>query len=101
MPLLMTALASKLGPFMEVRISNSEIGSDWKSGDNEESEKESRKEPKKKQPSSRSIAPSMSLFKMEVKVDIKQCKGDIDALNLNHWLQQLEVYFSVHNIYEE
>jgi hypothetical protein len=31
---------------------------------------------------------------MEVKVGI-------NALNLNHWLQQLEVYFSVHNIDEE
>jgi len=35
---------------------------------------------------------------MEAKVDIKPYKGKIDALNLNHWLQKLEVYFSVDNI---
>ena len=42
--------------------------------------------------------PSRSLFKMEVKVDIKPYQGEINALKLNHWLQQLEVYFSVHHI---
>jgi hypothetical protein len=46
--------------------------------------------------------PSQSLFNMEVEVDINPYQGDsIDALKLNHWLQQLEVYFSVHHIYEE
>jgi hypothetical protein len=34
---------------------------------------------------------------MEAKVDIKPYQGDIDALKLNHWLHQLEVYLSVHN----
>jgi hypothetical protein len=38
---------------------------------------------------------------MEVKVDIKPYQGEIDAVKLNHWLQQLEVYFSVHHIDEE
>jgi len=38
---------------------------------------------------------------MEEKVYIKPNQGDIDALNLNQWLQQLEFYFSVHNIEEE
>ena len=38
---------------------------------------------------------------MEVKLDIKTYQYDIDVFNLNHWLQQLEVYFSVHNIDEE
>jgi hypothetical protein len=37
---------------------------------------------------------------MEVKVDIKTYQGDIDTLKLNHWLQQLEFYFSVHHIDE-
>jgi hypothetical protein len=37
---------------------------------------------------------------MEVKVDINPYQGEIDALKLNHWLQQLEVYFSVHHIDE-
>jgi hypothetical protein len=34
-------------------------------------------------------------------VDIKPCQVEIDALKLNHWLQELEVYFSVHHIDEE
>jgi hypothetical protein len=39
---------------------------------------------------------------MEVKVDINPYQlGDIDALKLNHWLQQLEVYFSICRIDEE
>jgi len=37
---------------------------------------------------------------MEEKVDIKPYQGDIDALKLKHWLQQLEFYFSVHHIHE-
>jgi hypothetical protein len=37
---------------------------------------------------------------MEVKVDIKPYKCDIDTLRLNHWLQQLEFYFSVQHIEE-
>jgi hypothetical protein len=60
-----------------------------------------RKEPEKEQPSSISITTSQYLFKMEVKVDIKQYQGKIDALKLNTLLQQLEVYFSVQNIDEE
>ena len=39
-----------------------------------------------------------SHFKMEAKVDDKSYQGEIDALKLNHWLQQLEVYFSVRHI---
>ena len=38
---------------------------------------------------------------MEAKVYINPYKGEIDALKLNHWLQQLEVYFNVHHIDEE
>ena len=38
---------------------------------------------------------------MEVKVDINTYQGEIDALKLNLWLQQLEFYFSVHHIDEE
>jgi hypothetical protein len=38
---------------------------------------------------------------MEVNVDIKPYQGVIDDVKLNPWLQQLEVYFSVHNIEEE
>jgi hypothetical protein len=38
---------------------------------------------------------------MEVKFYIKPYQGDINELNLNHLLQWLEVYFSVHHIQEE
>ena len=38
---------------------------------------------------------------MEAKVDIKPYQGEIDALKMYHWLQQLEVYFNVHHIDEE
>jgi hypothetical protein len=38
---------------------------------------------------------------MEAKVNINPYHGDIDLLKLNHWLQQLEVYFSFHLIDEE
>jgi hypothetical protein len=38
---------------------------------------------------------------MEDKLDIKPYQGDINALKMNNWLQQLEVYFSVHHIDEE
>jgi hypothetical protein len=38
---------------------------------------------------------------MEAKVDIKPYQGEIDALKLNDWLQQLEFYFNVHHIDEE
>jgi hypothetical protein len=34
-------------------------------------------------------------------VDIKPYQDDIDALKLNPWLQQLEIYFSFHHIGEE
>jgi hypothetical protein len=44
--------------------------------------------------------PSQCLFNMKVKVEINAYQGEIDALKLNHWLQQLEVYFSVHHIDE-
>jgi hypothetical protein len=101
MSLLMVALASKLRPFREVGGSNSEIRSDGKLGDNKDPEKESRKEPKKEQSSSSTINPSQYLFNMEEKVDINPYQGEIDALKLNHWLQQLEVYFNIHHIDEE
>jgi hypothetical protein len=81
--------------------SNSEIRSEGKLGDQEDSGKESWKESEKEQLSSSVVNPSQSLFKMEVKVDINPYQGEIDALKLNHWLQQLEVYFSVHHIDEE
>jgi hypothetical protein len=38
---------------------------------------------------------------MEKKEDINPNQGDIDALKLNDWLQQLEVYFRIHHKYEE
>jgi hypothetical protein len=59
------------------------------------------KEPEKEKLSSSVVNPSLSLFKMEEKVYIKTYQGEIDALKMNHWLQQLEVYFSIHHIDEE
>jgi len=59
------------------------------------------KELEKHQPSSSSMNYSQYLFKMEEKIDIKMYQGGIDALNINHWLNPLEVYFSVHHIEEE
>jgi hypothetical protein len=85
----------------EVGGSNLEIGSNGKPRDNEDLEKELRKELEKEKSSSSSITPSYYLFKMEAKVNTKSYQGDIDVVKLNHWLQQLEVYFSVHNIDEE
>lgn len=38
---------------------------------------------------------------MEAKVHIKSYQGEIDALKSNNWLQQLELYFSVHHIDKE
>jgi hypothetical protein len=63
--------------------------------------KESQKELEKEQSSSSAMNPSQSIFKMEEKVDINPHQGEIDALKLNHWLQQLEVYFIIHDIDEE
>jgi hypothetical protein len=59
------------------------------------------KNPRKRSRVRVSINPSQSLFNMEAKVDINPYQGEIDALKLNHWLQQLEVYFSIHHIDEE
>jgi len=33
---------------------------------------------------------------VEAKVDIKPYAKEVDAIKLNQWIQQLEVYFSVH-----
>jgi len=37
---------------------------------------------------------------MEEKVGINLYHGENDAMKMNHWLQQLEVYFSIHQIDE-
>jgi hypothetical protein len=44
---------------------------------------------------------SQPMSKIEAKVDIKLYQGEIDVVKLNHWLQPLQVFFSVHNIEEE
>jgi hypothetical protein len=38
---------------------------------------------------------------MEAKVKINPHQGEIHAFKLNHWLQQLELYLSVHHIDED
>lgn len=67
---------------------------------NQEEPKES-KNPEKEQMSFSAMNHSKSLLKREEKVYIKPYQGDINALKLNHWLQDLDVYFSVYNIEEE
>jgi hypothetical protein len=99
--LFMEDIARNLRPFKEFEGSNSEIQSDGKPGDNEDLEKELRKEPNKEKSSSNTINPSQDLFNMEEKMDINPYQCDINALKLNHWLQQLELYFIVHHIEEE
>jgi hypothetical protein len=37
---------------------------------------------------------------MQEKMDINTYHDEIDALKLNHWLQQLEFYISVHDMDE-
>jgi hypothetical protein len=52
MALLMETLANKFGPFGMVSVSNSEVGSNRKSRDNEDSKNVSNKEIEKEKPSS-------------------------------------------------
>jgi hypothetical protein len=87
MALLMEAVDNKFRPFREVGSSNSEVVSDEKLGDSEDPKKELKKDLEKEQPSSSAITPSQPLFKMEAKVDIKPCQGEIDVVKLNHSLQ--------------
>jgi hypothetical protein len=101
MPLLMVGLAINIGMFGEVGGSNSNIRSHEKSGDNKYLENNLREELEKEKLSSNTINPSQYLFNMEEKVYINTYKGDIDALKLNHWLQQLEFFFNVHHIDEK
>lgn len=37
-------------------------------------------------------------FHVEAKVDIKPYVGEVDAIKLNQWLQQMEVYFNIHEV---
>ena len=38
---------------------------------------------------------------MEEKNELKPYEGDDGTLKLNYWLQQMEDYFTVHNVCEE
>jgi hypothetical protein len=101
MALIMASLENNFIPFEEVGFSRLEVRSEEKPIDSENLEKEMKKRVRERKPSSNVITPSQIVFKMEVKVDINPYQGQIDVVNLNQWLQQLEVYFSVHNIDEE
>lgn len=68
--------------------------------DQGEMENQSKKGPKKDKSSLSVMNQSKSLFKIEEKIHIKSYHGEIDGMKLNHWLQQLEVYFNVHQIEE-
>jgi hypothetical protein len=37
-------------------------------------------------------------FYVEAKVDIKPYIKEVDVIRLNQWLQQMEVYFNVHEV---
>jgi len=82
--LLMVILNNNLGLFIEYGCSNTEVQSKGRSRDQEEIENKPKKGPKKDQPSFSGMKHSQSLFKMEVKVDIKLYQGEIDTLKLNH-----------------
>ena len=90
----MVALSNKLWIFGEDEGSSAEEKLEGGSRDQEDTENQLMKEPRKDQPSSSVV--NQSMFKMEAKSDIKPYHGKIDALKLNHWLQQLEVFFSIH-----
>ena len=96
--LLIVALRNKLGIYGEDWGSNVEVRSEGGLADQEDIENRPKKEPRKDQPSLSAM--NQSLFKMEEKLDIKPYHGEIDALKLNHWLQQLEFYFNIHQIEE-
>lgn len=55
----------------------------------------------KEQVSTSVVKRSQYLFKMEVKVDLKPYQGEIDDFKLNHWLQQLDIYFNTAHYIEE
>jgi hypothetical protein len=44
---------------------------------------------------------SHDLFKVEMKVKINPYEGEVDVNKFNHWLQHIEVCFSVNNVREE
>jgi hypothetical protein len=37
-------------------------------------------------------------FYVKVKADIKPYVGEVDAIKLNQWLQQMDMYISVHEV---
>jgi len=101
MSLLMEVLERKVMLFGKFGGLNAEIKWDGKLGDNEDPKNKSQKEPEKENPSSSTINLSRYLFKMEAIVNINPFQGDINALKINHLLQQLVVYFNIHYIDEE
>lgn len=96
----MEILSNNIGIFGEDGGSKVEEKLEGGSGDWEEIENQLKKERIKYKPSSSVMNQSHSLFKMEAKFNIKSYHGEINALKLNHLLQQLEFYFNVHQIEE-
>lgn len=88
----MEELSNTVGIFGEDGGSNGEEKLKGGSGDWEDVENQPKKEPGRDQSSSSVV--NQSMFKMEVKVDIKPYHDDIDALKLKQWLLQMEFYFS-------
>lgn len=78
----MVALTNKLDLFREYGGYNVEVWSERIYGGSEEINEEHKKEPQKESPSSSVLNHSQSLFKMDMKVDIKPYQGEIDSLKL-------------------
>ncbi len=96
--ILMDAFNNRMGIFEEYGGSNAVDKSEQGSKYWGEKKNHSKKEPKKDQPILSHV--NQSLFKIEEKIILKLYHGEIDALKFNHWLQQMEFYFSVHQIEE-
>jgi len=77
MTILIAMLEHKFGCFGELGSSNSKASLNRKFGENKA--QESKKDPKKERPNSNAITSSQSLFKMDVKVDIKPYQREIDV----------------------
>lgn len=98
--LLMATLTSKLRMIGEDKGPNLVFILEEKFGYQEEPQNKSQK-PKKEKLILSATKHSQSFFKMEEKVYIKSCQGEIDYLKLIQYFHQSEVYFSVHHIDQE
>ena len=50
--------------------------------------------------STRSHSDKISPFKVQMNLDIPKLEGNIDAICVSNWVQQLESYYAVNQLYE-